>query len=118
MASKELKEERRAQGLCVYCGRPAVIKADGTPARRCKECSGSHVRQKRDARHGIETRGRVTGRPRDTLSKSITRDCGKSWLSALIAGFALTQTTGIVLGVVLHFQNLSKEMKIYDLLRK
>ena len=24
--SKELKEERRAQGLCVYCGRPAVIK--------------------------------------------------------------------------------------------
>lgn len=64
MASKELKEERRAQGLCVYCGRPAVIKADGTLARRCKECSGSHVRQKRDARHGIETRGRVTGRSR------------------------------------------------------
>ena len=51
-------------GLCVYCGRPAVIKADGTPARRCELCSGSHVRQKRDARHGIETRGRVTGRPR------------------------------------------------------
>ena len=43
MVSKELKEKRRAQGLCVYCGRPAVIKADGTPARRCKECSGSHV---------------------------------------------------------------------------
>lgn len=40
MASKELKEERRAQGLCVYCGRPAVIKADGTPARRCELCSG------------------------------------------------------------------------------
>lgn len=40
MASKELKEERRAQGLCVYCGRPAVIKADGTPARRCEKCSG------------------------------------------------------------------------------
>lgn len=37
MASKELKEKRRALGLCVYCGRPAVIKADGTPARRCKE---------------------------------------------------------------------------------
>ncbi len=44
MASKELKEERRALGLCVYCGRP--------------------VRQKRDARHGIETRGRITGRSR------------------------------------------------------
>lgn len=28
------------------------------------------------------------------------------------------QTTGIVLGVALHFQNPSKEMKIYDLLRK
>ena len=42
MASKELKEERRAQGLCVYCGR--------------------------------------------------------------IAGFALTQTTGIILGVAPHFQ--------------
>lgn len=64
MASQELKAVRRAQGLCVYCGRPAVIKADGTPARRCKECSDSHVRQKRDARHGIETRGRVTGRSR------------------------------------------------------
>lgn len=51
MASKELKEERRALGLCVYCGRPAVIKADGTPARRCELCSGSHVRQKRDAWH-------------------------------------------------------------------
>lgn len=27
--NKELKEERRAQGMCVYCGRPAVIKRDG-----------------------------------------------------------------------------------------
>ena len=86
MASKELKEERRAQGLCVYCGRPAVIKADGTPARRCKECSGSHVRQKRDARHGIETRGRITGRSRGHVEQkyyqrpwqelTICPDCG------------------------------------------
>ena len=86
MASKELKEERRAQGLCVYCGRPAVIKADGTPARRCKECSGSHVRQKRDARHGIETRGRVTGKSRSHVEQkyyqrpwqelAICPDCG------------------------------------------
>lgn len=30
MASKELKEERRALGLCVYCGRPAVIKFEGS----------------------------------------------------------------------------------------
>ena len=29
--NKELKEERRAQGMCVYCGRPAVIKRDGKP---------------------------------------------------------------------------------------
>lgn len=86
MASKELKEERRALGLCVYCGRPAVIKADGTPARRCELCSGSHVRQKRDARHGIETRGRVTGRPRGHVEQKyyqrpgqelvICPDCG------------------------------------------
>ena len=38
--NKELKEERRAQGMCVYCGRPAVIKRDGKPARRCELCSG------------------------------------------------------------------------------
>ena len=35
--NKELKEERRAQGMCVYCGRPAVIKRDGKPARRCEK---------------------------------------------------------------------------------
>lgn len=66
------------------------------------------------SKHGAELQA---GRE-DTLSKSITRDRGKSWQSVQIAGFALTQTTGIVLGVALHFQNPSKEMKIYDLLRK
>lgn len=77
MASKELKEERRAQGLCVYCGRPAVIKADGTPARRCEKCSGSHVRQERDARHGIETRGRITGRSRGHVEQKYYQRLGQ-----------------------------------------
>lgn len=76
MASKELKEERRTHGLCVYCGRPAVIKADGTPARRCEKCSGSHVRQKRDARHGIETRGRITGRSRGHVEQKAGTGAG------------------------------------------
>lgn len=48
--------------------------------------SGSHVRQKRDARHGIETRGRVTGKSRSHVEQkyyqrpwqelAICPDCG------------------------------------------
>lgn len=71
--SKELKEERRAQGLCVYCGRPAVIKRDGKPARRCEKCSGSHVSQKYYARHGVETRSRVTGRPPGKIDSELRK---------------------------------------------
>lgn len=37
------------------------------------------------------------------MDKSIIKDSGKSWQSVLIAGFVLMQTTGIVLGVALHF---------------
>ena len=73
MASKELKEERRALGLCVYCGRPAVIKANGKPARRCEKCSGSHVSQKYYARHGIERRSRVTGRPPGKIDSELRK---------------------------------------------
>lgn len=71
--SKELKEERRAQGLCVYCGRPAVIKRDGKPARRCEKCSKSHVTQKFYARHGIETHGRITGKPRSEIESRLRK---------------------------------------------
>lgn len=48
--------------------------------------SGSHVRQKRDARHGIETRGRVSGKSRSHVEQkyyqrqwqelAICPDCG------------------------------------------
>lgn len=71
--NKELKEERRAQGMCVYCGRPAVIKRDGKPARRCEKCSGSHVSQKYYARHGIERRSRVTGRPPGEIDSELRK---------------------------------------------
>lgn len=65
--NNDLKAARRAQGLCVYCGRPAVVKADGTTSRRCIECSASHVKQKWYARNGINTHGRITGRPRSKI---------------------------------------------------
>lgn len=42
--------KRRAEGVCVYCGRPAIIKNDGTPARRCQKCMQAHLRQKADAK--------------------------------------------------------------------
>ena len=71
--NKELKEERRAQGLCVYCGRPAVVKRYGKPARRCEKCSGSHVSQKYYARHGVETRSRVTGRPPGKIDSELRK---------------------------------------------
>lgn len=75
--NRELREERRAQGLCVYCGRPAVIKADGKPARRCELCSKSHVTQKYYARHGIETRGRITGRSRGHVEQKYYQRLGQ-----------------------------------------
>lgn len=79
MASKELKEERRALGLCVYCGRPAVIKADGTQPADAS-CAAAvmcarNVMQGMASRHGAELQA---GRE-DTLSKSITRGRGRSW---------------------------------------
>ena len=46
----ELRAKRRAEGVCVYCGRPAVIKQDGTTARRCAKCTQAHLKQKADAK--------------------------------------------------------------------
>ena len=35
---KVLKLERRLKGLCLNCGAPAKVKADGTKARLCADC--------------------------------------------------------------------------------
>lgn len=48
---REVREERRRCGLCVYCGQPAILKADGTYARRCENCRDSHQKQKTYAKH-------------------------------------------------------------------
>lgn len=49
-AQQRKREERRRLGLCVYCGRPAILKGDGQYARRCEDCTKSHLRQKQDAK--------------------------------------------------------------------
>lgn len=49
-AQKRRREERRRLGLCVYCGRPAILKGDGQYACRCEDCTKSHLRQKQDAK--------------------------------------------------------------------
>ena len=36
---KVLRLERRLKGLCVKCGAPAKVKADGMTARLCVECA-------------------------------------------------------------------------------
>lgn len=72
---KRLKEERRRCGLCVYCGRPAKLKADGTYGRRCEDCMASHLRQKNDSRcnkplEKREVKKKV--RPKTLTKKQIT----------------------------------------------
>ena len=44
------RDEWRRNGCCVYCGRPAILKTDGTYARRCEVCRESHRWQKADAK--------------------------------------------------------------------
>lgn len=40
---RRLKNFYHSWGLCVECGKPAKIKLDGTPARRCQNCLKKHA---------------------------------------------------------------------------
>lgn len=57
------REERRAQGLCLPCGQPAVIDEEGNPMRYCDEC-----RAKNDARRAALKRQRERARRKQQAS--------------------------------------------------
>ena len=122
---KVLKLERRLKGLCLNCGAPAKVKADGTKARLCADCmkknykySAAYHQRKRQEK-AIEdsivslvyNAEYMSQEEKEAFNSFLSTDKGKSMVKALSS--AASQGKEIVEGVTesQEFQDLYSSVK-------